>query len=82
MKIKHHALASTIISGILYSVFKSWGLAAASFISGILVDLDHVIDYWIEHGLQFDLKRFFKYFDEKNFKTARDCTLSFMHGNG
>lgn len=71
MKIKHHALASTIISGILYSVFKSWGLAAASFISGILVDLDHVIDYWIEHGLQFDLKRFFKYFDEKNFENRK-----------
>jgi len=67
MKIKHHALASTIISGVLYSIFRSWGLAVASFVSGILVDLDHIADYWIEYGLRFDLKQFFNYFDEKNF---------------
>ena len=67
MKIKHHALASTIISGVLYSIFRSWGLAVATFVAGILIDLDHIVDYWIEYGLRFDLKQFFNYFDEKNF---------------
>ena len=67
MKIKHHALTSTIVAGVLYAVFRSWGLAIASFISGIFIDLDHIIDYWIEHGWRFNLKRFFNYFDDKNF---------------
>lgn len=79
MKIKHHALASTIISGILYAIFKSWGLAVASFISGIFVDLDHIVDYWIEHGLRLDLKQFFNYFDEKNFKNRKKLFFIF-HG--
>jgi len=71
MKIKHHALTSTIVAGILYSIFRSWGLAIASFISGIFVDLDHIIDYWIEHGWRFNLKHFFNYFDDKNFVNRR-----------
>jgi hypothetical protein len=79
MKIKHHALASTIISGILYSIFKSWGLAVASLISGIFVDLDHIVDYWIEHGLRLDLKQFFNYFDEKNFENRKKLFFIF-HG--
>jgi hypothetical protein len=68
MKPGHHAVVSIIVSGILYTIFKSIGLTVASLVSGILVDADHVIDYWIEHGLRFDLKQLFNYFDEKNFE--------------
>ncbi len=77
MKPGHHAAVSIVLSGILYSVFKSWGLAAASFVSGILVDFDHIIDYWIEYGLRFDLKQFFNYFDEKNFENRKKLFFVF-----
>lgn len=60
MKPAYHATVSAILSGILYSVFRSWGLAIASFVSGILIDLDHIIDYVIEYGLSFDIKKFFR----------------------
>jgi hypothetical protein len=52
-------------------IFKSWGLAVASFISGIFIDLDHIIDYLIAHGLHFDIKEFSIFFHEKRYwKTA------------
>jgi hypothetical protein len=79
MKPGHHAAVSIVISGILYSIFKSWGLAVASLISGIFVDLDHIIDYWIEYGLRVNLKQFFNYFDEKNFKNRKKLFFVF-HG--
>lgn len=78
MKIKHHAVVSTIVSGILYSVFKSWGLAIASFVSGIFVDLDHIIDFLIAKGLRFHPEQFFNYFNEKNFG-SRDRLFFLFH---
>lgn len=40
--------------------FKSWGLAAACFISGIFIDLDHIIDVVREHGWSVKIKEFFQ----------------------
>ena len=68
MELKHHVVVSTVISGILYAVFRSWGLTIASFISGIFIDLDHVIDYVMEHGFHFDRKHFFGFFYGEKYK--------------
>ncbi len=65
MRLEYHIAASTIISGVLYAIFKSWGLSIASLVSGIFIDLDHVIDYLIEHGLRFNVKKFFDFFYEE-----------------
>lgn len=65
MKIEHHVALSTIISGILYAIFKSWELSIASLIAGIFIDLDHLIDYFIEHGLDIHLKSFLPFFYEE-----------------
>ncbi len=62
MKIDHHIAVSTIISGTLYAVYESWELAIASFITGVFIDLDHVIDYILQHGLSFNMNDFFTYF--------------------
>jgi hypothetical protein len=62
MKPKYHVAVSTLISGILHMVFKSWALTIASLFSGILVDLDHVIDYVINHSFHLDIKKFFHSF--------------------
>jgi hypothetical protein len=76
MKLHHHTAFSTVISGILYIVFKSWGLAAACFISGIFIDLDHIIDYTREHGLPFNIKKFFRV----NNKAQYNKILLLWHG--
>jgi hypothetical protein len=60
MKLHHHTAFSAVISGILYIIFKSWGLATACFISGIFIDLDHIVDYTREHGRPFNIKNFFR----------------------
>lgn len=79
MKITHHAMTSVLISGALYAISRSWGLTIGSFISGVLIDADHIIDYWIAHGLRFDVRQFFFYFDEKNFK-KRKKLFFILHG--
>ena len=61
MKLEHHIATSTVVSGILYFVSKSWGLSIASFISGIFIDIDHVFDYFFEHKL-FDYQEFINFF--------------------
>jgi len=79
MKSLHHVAASALISGGLYTISGSWGLTAASLLSGILVDADHIADYWLIHGLRFDLKQLFSYFDEHNFERRKKLFFIF-HG--
>ena len=62
MKLEHHIAVSTLVSGILYLIFKSWGLSIASLISGIFTDIDHVFDYFIEHRMHFDYQEFMDFF--------------------
>ncbi|MEW6086798.1 MAG: hypothetical protein AB1498_00590 [bacterium] len=70
MKIKYHIAFSAFISGILHMVFKSWIFTFVSFLSGILIDIDHFIDYLIEFNFRFDLKEFLHIYSEKlNVKT-------------
>lgn len=79
MKTTRHVAASVLISGLLYAISRSWGLTVGSFLSGVLVDADHIIDYWIAHGLRFDAKHFFFYFDEGNFQN-REKLFFILHG--
>lgn len=76
MKLQHHIAASIIISGLLHAVFKSWTITTASFVSGIFIDLDHIIDYVITHGRRFDAKHFFRYFNNSECKKA----IFILHG--
>jgi len=38
--------------------FKSFVCGAASFLAGVLVDIDHVLDYLINYGFRFRIKTF------------------------
>ncbi|TNF53025.1 hypothetical protein EP227_06565 [bacterium] len=76
MQPKYHVAISAVISGVLYILFKSWALAFSSFVSGIFIDLDHVIDYMVEHGLHIDMKKFFHFFYGEQY---RKLTL-ILHG--
>jgi hypothetical protein len=73
----YHIAVSLMISGILYTLFRSWGMALSSLLSGILIDLDHVIDYLIEYDTRFNLKRFFYFCLQE--KTRHKCYFV-LHG--
>jgi hypothetical protein len=60
MKLHHHTAVSLSISGILYLIFKSWELSIVSFLSGILIDLDHIFDVVREHGWSIKIADFFR----------------------
>lgn len=60
MKLQQHTTFSIIIGGLLYMIFKSWALSLSCIISGIFIDLDHIIDVVREHGQGVTVKDFFK----------------------
>ncbi len=51
-----HVIASGFISALVWVFFKSFGCAVVSFLSGILIDSDHIIDYYANHGFTFKIK--------------------------
>jgi len=71
VRAEHHAASSVVFSAILYAVFRSWPLTVSSFVTGVFVDVDHVVDYVAEHGARPDLKLFFRTCYDRNLKRAR-----------
>lgn len=57
MKVKHHIISSGMISGLIYLFTNSLSNAIASFLGGILIDLDHFIDYYMNFGFSYNLKK-------------------------
>lgn len=47
MKLHNHIVVSTIISGVSQYIFNSWQMSITVFLSGIFIDLDHLLDYFI-----------------------------------
>lgn len=68
MLIKQHAAASTLVAGGLFVISGSWQMAAASLVSGVLVDVDHTVEYAVEHGISWDFKRFLHLVYEAKYK--------------
>lgn len=64
MKAGQHIACSGILSGALYLVCPSPEMAVASFLAGVLIDIDHCVDYVIEFGFRPDWHRFFRSFEE------------------
>ena len=60
MKPPYHVASSALVAGILYFLFKSWSMALSCFLSGILIDIDHVYDYLKEYGYPFKVKDFIR----------------------
>jgi hypothetical protein len=59
MKLRAHVIASIMFSTLFFLVFKSWTIAVVSFFSGVLIDCDHIIDYFWEYRKRFVVKEFF-----------------------
>lgn len=60
-----HVLASATIGGILFLYTRSAAVWVACFLSGFLMDLDHIFDYWANYGFRFRIKHFFYVFREE-----------------
>ena len=57
-----HVIASGVVSVPFYFFTQSWIAALACFLSGILIDLDHYIDFWIHHKkISFSYRKLYSY---------------------
>lgn len=75
MRFHQHAAVSAAFSAGIFFLTGSKIIAAASFLAGILVDIDHIPDYWLQHPFKMDLMHFFQTCDEYNLKR----TFIFLH---
>jgi hypothetical protein len=71
MKFQQHAVVSITLSGILYMLFRSWGLSTGCLLSGILIDLDYAIDYIWQCGMPFRIQEFFQSYREERLRKVR-----------
>lgn len=54
-----HLIVSFFIFVLIYIFFGSWKLAILAFLSGLLIDLDHLVDYFLVYRTNFDPEKFF-----------------------
>ena len=53
MKGSVHLYVSGALGAILYKLSHSAGISIMTFLSGVLIDIDHVFDFWILSGKKF-----------------------------
>lgn len=68
MKLIHHIAISIGVSALVWAIFRSSTAALACFLTGVFLDIDHLIDYTLNYGLRFRVKHFFKAFEYETFE--------------
>lgn len=68
MKPQGHIVASGIIGLIVWAYFRSFAAGAVSFISGIFLDADHFVDYYLNCGFTLKIKKIYETFADMDFK--------------
>lgn len=61
MNIEKHIAATIPIAAVSYGITKSLGFAAGVVVGGILIDVDHLVEYWLDCGFSLNVRKFFKY---------------------
>ena len=61
MKPQHHLLLSAGSGTMLGVLLSSWKTGVSCGLIGILIDLDHWVDFWIDRGFSLDTKAFFDF---------------------
>lgn len=69
VRVKQHIVSSGIISSVIYALTNSPLSAIASFLAGVFIDLDHVIDYYLNYGFNHKFKE--AYEAMVNFRLSR-----------
>jgi hypothetical protein len=54
-----HFVVAVILAAGFYWFTGKWSWAILTVIGGVLIDLDHLLDYFLYYGLKFSLKNFF-----------------------
>lgn len=79
MKAGKHIAVSLALSGAVYCMVHSTSIAAEVFAGGVLMDLDHLYDYWRYPGRtshrSFDVRHFFEVCENRRFSRV----FIFMH---
>jgi len=60
MLVKYHAAVSTLAAGGVYLASDSLEMAGVTLAAGVLVDIDHAMEYVREYGFSLDIRRFFR----------------------
>jgi hypothetical protein len=60
VKLQHHIVVSAVLSAAVCAASRSWPLTVSSFVTGALLDADHLLDFWREYGWREDLRRIFR----------------------
>jgi len=61
MNTQAHIITSVALATALYTHSHSIAESAACFLTGVLIDLDHLIDFYLFSGEKFSRKRFFSW---------------------
>lgn len=64
MNVRVHLYTSTLLGGVLYAVTRSWQIAVSSILSGIFIDIDHILDFLLFSGEKFSVKSMFSWCHE------------------
>ena len=55
MRVRPHIASSIALGVVLYYIFKSVPMAISAILSGVLIDLDHVLEGYISFGRKFNI---------------------------
>jgi len=69
-----HAVVSAGAGAAAGLALHSWGAAGACLVTGVMLDLDHFFDYFIDQGPKLDLMEFFDLCERSAFKK---CSVLF-----
>jgi hypothetical protein len=64
MKASVHVSTSAMLAAALYAYSRSVPMAASCLASGVLIDLDHVVDFHLFSGERFSIANFFSWCNE------------------
>ncbi len=68
MRVSTHIYTSAVVATALYAYSHSIWEAAICFTSGILIDLDHTIDFHLFSGEKFSIANFFSWYHENRWQ--------------
>jgi len=75
MKLIHHIAISIGVSALVWAIFRSSTAALACFLTGVFLDIDHLVDYVINYGWRIRVKHVFHAFEYEAFENI----IIFLH---
>ena len=55
MRVRAHIATGAVLSGLLFLIFRSLSMAISAFLSSVLIDLDHVLEGYLNYGRKFNV---------------------------